>query len=174
MRVLGIDPGLTRCGFAVVDVYATRRVSLVLADVIRTSKDVELGERLLAIEAALSAVIADHAPTHVAVEQVFSQHNIQSVIGTAQAAGIATLVAARARIPATFHTPTEVKAAVTGTGRADKAQVAAMVSRIVGRPLSGPADLTDAVALAICHGWRFPSQQRLRDAAGSSGTRVAR
>lgn len=164
MRVLGVDPGLTRCGFAVVDVESTRRVTLVVADVIRTPKESPLGERLLTIEEGLVALIEFHRPTHVAVEQVFSQHNVQTVIGTAQAAGVAALVGARSGLPLTFHTPSEVKAAVTGSGRADKAQVAAMVSRIVGRPLTGPADLTDAVALAICHGWRFPSQSRLKAA----------
>lgn len=168
MRVLGIDPGLTRCGFAVVDVESTRRVSLVQADVIRTPKESEIGARLFAIESRLVELVEQYAPTHMAVEQVFSQHNVQTVIGTAQAAGIAALVAARANVPFTFHTPSEVKAAVTGSGRADKTQVAAMVSRIVGRPLTGPADLTDAVALAICHGWRFPSQQRLDGAVSAS------
>ncbi len=171
MRVLAVDPGLTRCGFAVVDVESTRRVSLVAADVIRTPKEAPLGDRLLTIEEGLVALIALHHPTHVAVEQVFSQHNVQTVIGTAQAAGVAALVGARSGLPLTFHTPSEVKAAVTGSGRADKAQVAAMVSRIVGRPLTGPADLTDAVALGICHGWRFPSQSRLKAAAAPSPRR---
>lgn len=172
MRVLGIDPGLTRCGFAVVDIQASRRVTVVVADVIRTPKESELGDRLLQIEGALDGLVLRHGPTQIAVERVFSQHNVQSVIGTAQAAGVAALVAARAKIPLTFHTPTEVKAAVTGSGRADKAQVAAMVGRIAGQPLAGPADLTDAVALAICHGWRFPSQQRLRAAVSSTSSRA--
>lgn len=171
MRVLGIDPGLTRCGFAIVDVESTRRVSLVQADVIRTPKESEIGSRLLTIESTLADLVAAFSPTHMAVEQVFSQHNVQTVIGTAQAAGVAALVAARAGVPLAFHTPSEVKAAVTGSGRADKAQVASMVSRIVGRPVAGPADLTDAVALAICHGWRFPTQQRLLNSVSS--TKVA-
>lgn len=167
MRVLGVDPGLTRCGLAVVDVDSRRRVSLVYADVVRTSVEADLGARLHTIEGRIVAVVAEFAPTAIAVEQVFSQHNVRTVIGTAQAAGVAALVASRHDIPMAFHTPSEVKASVTGSGRADKAQVAAMVSRIVGTPVKGPADLTDAVALAICHCWRFPTQQRLRIATST-------
>lgn len=172
MRVLGVDPGLTRCGLAVVDVHAARRVSLVFADVVRTPTAAQLGERLSVVESAIVSAIAEFAPTAVAVEQVFSQHNVRTVIGTAQAAGVAALVADRAGLPLQFHTPSEVKAAVTGSGRADKKQVAVMVSRIVGGPVPGPADLTDAVALAICHGWRFPSQQRLQTAVAASRAHV--
>ena len=105
MRVLGVDPGLTRCGLAVVDVHAARRVSLVYADVVRTSKDAELGERLQAVDRKITLAIAEFAPTTIAVEQVFSQHNVRTVIGTAQAAGVAALVAFRRGIPLEFHTP---------------------------------------------------------------------
>ena len=172
MRVLGIDPGLTRCGIAVVDVHSGRRVSLVHAGVVRTSKDADLGARLQQLELGILEVVTGFEPTAIAVEQVFSQHNVRTVIGTAQAAGIASLVAARQGIPMAFHTPSEVKAAVTGSGRADKQQVAMMVGRIVGNPLTGPADLTDAVALAICHGWRFPAQQRLERALAIGGEKA--
>lgn len=161
MRVIGVDPGLTRLGVAIVDSEASRRVTLVHADVIRTSKDSPIGERLAALEHELVLLANRFNPDQWAVEQVFSQHNVQTVIGTAQAAGVAALVAARLKIPLTFHTPSEVKAAVTGSGRADKAQVAAMVDRILRQSVVGPADLTDAVALAICHAWRAPTQQRL-------------
>ena len=156
MRVLGVDPGLTRCGVGVVDVTSSRRVSLVAGDVIKTPSSDELGRRLVALEARLEELMNDYVPDSVAIEQVFSQSNVRTVAGTAQAAGIAALVATRRRIPVTFHTPTEVKAAVSGSGKADKAQVAAMVSRILGANVKGPADLTDAIALAICHSWRAP------------------
>ena len=172
MRVLGVDPGLTRCGLAVVDIHAGRRVSLVYAAVARTPKDAELGERLQQVEDAILGVIAECSPTAIAVEQVYSQHNVRTVIGTAQAAGVACLIAARQGIPMAFHTPSEVKAAVTGSGRAEKQQVATMVARIVGRPVPGPADLTDAVALAICHGWRFPAQQRRARALAVGGEKA--
>jgi crossover junction endodeoxyribonuclease RuvC len=137
VRVLGIDPGLTRCGIAVVDVHSGRRVSLVYAGVVRTSKDADLGVRLQQLELGILEVVTGFEPTAIAVEQVFSQHNVRTVIGTAQAAGIASLVAARQGIPMAFHTPSEVKAAVTGSGRADKQQVALMVGRIVGKRTMG-------------------------------------
>jgi crossover junction endodeoxyribonuclease RuvC len=165
MRVLGVDPGLTRCGLAVVEVDASRRVRLVSALVVGTPPATDLGLRLQRVEQAIAELIREHSPDSVAVERVFSQHNVRTVMGTAQAAGVAALVAARYEVPMTFHTPSEVKAAVTGSGRADKAQVAAMVSRIVGAKVDGPADLTDAVALAICHGWRSPAQTALARAA---------
>ncbi len=157
LRVLAIDPGLTRCGIAIVDVEASRKVHLVDVRVVRTPSDQEVGARLLAIDVALQEVIAQCCPHTVAVERVFSQHNIRTVIGTAQAAGVAALVAHRNGLVVRFHTPSEVKAAVTGSGRADKAQVASMVNRIVRQTVGGPADATDAVALAICHAWRSSS-----------------
>ncbi len=176
MRVLGVDPGLTRCGLAVVEVSPARKVQLVCAEVVRTPPGDELGRRLVSVEDAVARVLGMYLPDTLAIERVFSQHNVKTVIGTAQAAGVAALVATKAGIPVVFHTPSEVKAAVTGSGRADKAQVAAMVSRIVGQEVTGPADLTDAVALAICHGWRFPSQEALARAvaaapAGRGGVR---
>jgi crossover junction endodeoxyribonuclease RuvC len=153
----------------VVDIHAGRRVSLVYAAVARTPKDAELGERLQQVEDAILGVIAECSPTAIAVEQVFSQHNVRTI--NPQAAGVACLITARQGIPMAF-TPSEVKAAVTGSGRAEKQQVATMVARIVGRPVPGPADLTDAVALAICHGWRFPAQQRLARALAVGGEKA--
>ncbi len=156
MRVMAVDPGLTRCGVAVVDVARDRRVQLVVADVVRTPSDADIGTRLVQLESALESVFSQYQPDVMAVERVFSQHNVRTVVGTAQAAAVATLIAARRGVDVVTHTPTEVKAAVTGSGRADKKQVALMVDRITGRSVIGPADVTDAVALAICHGWRTP------------------
>lgn len=164
MRVLGVDPGLTRCGIAVIDAGAGRNVTLLKVEVARTPTGDELGDRLALLEQAFLGTIAQFRPDAVAIERVFSQHNVRTVTGTAQASGIAALVAARSGIRVAFHTPSEVKAAVTGSGVADKTQVATMVSRIVGQPISGPADATDAIALAICHAWRGPAQQAI-DAA---------
>jgi crossover junction endodeoxyribonuclease RuvC len=165
VRVLGIDPGLTRCGVGVVDGAAGRRVSLVHVGVIRTPAEHDVAQRLLALEASFEDLVASHAPDSIAIERVFAQQNVRTVMGTAQVAGIALLVAARRGLPVAMHTPSEVKAAVTGSGRADKAQVAAMVVRILGlAEAPKPADATDALALAICHAWRGPSQARL-DAA---------
>jgi crossover junction endodeoxyribonuclease RuvC len=170
VRVLGVDPGLTRCGVGVVEGAAGRPLRLVHVEVVRTPADADLPDRLLALAAALDAAVAVHAPDVVAVERVFSQHNVRTVMGTAQAAALAVLAAARAGVPVALHTPSEVKAAVTGSGRADKAQVAAMVSRLLRlaeRPR--PADAADALALAICQLWRGAAQTRLT-AALARGT----
>ena len=155
MRVLGVDPGLTRCGLGVVDSLPGRRVQLVAVGVARSEPGADVDQRLLAIALELDRWIEEHAPDTVAVERVFAQHNLSTVMGTAQVAGLAMLAAARHRIPVALHTPSEVKAAVTGSGRAGKAQVQTMVARLLGldeRPQ--PADAADALALAICHLWR--------------------
>jgi crossover junction endodeoxyribonuclease RuvC len=165
VRVLGVDPGLTRCGAGVVDGSAGRAVALVDVQVIRTPADDPIEARLLAICDELERLMGLHRPDAVAIERVFSQHNVRSVMGTAQAAGAAMIAAARAGLPVALHTPTEVKAAITGNGAADKAQVGAMVARLLHLPdPPRPADAADALALAICHAWRGPAQ-RLREAA---------
>ncbi|MGE3287512.1 MAG: crossover junction endodeoxyribonuclease RuvC [Pseudonocardia sp.] len=165
MRVLGVDPGLTRCGLGVVDGGAGRSVACVAVGVVRTSAATPVEQRLLAVGDAVEEWIRTHRPDVVAVERVFSQQNVRTVMGTAQAAGVVALLAARARLPVAFHTPSEVKAAVTGEGRADKAQVTTMVTRLLGlaeRPR--PADAADALALAICHCWRAPMLDRMASA----------
>ncbi len=155
MRVLGVDPGLTRCGLGVVDGLPGRRARMVAVDVIRTPADHSLGARLLGISDAVEGWLDQVRPDVVAVERVFAQNNVSTVMGTAQAAGITVLAAARRDIPVVMHTPSEVKAAVTGSGRADKAQVTAMVQRILQlAEAPRPADAADALALAICHLWR--------------------
>ena len=169
MRVLAVDPGLTRCGVGVVDGSAGRRCAMVHVEVVRTPADADVGARLLALDAALAAAIATHAPDVVAVERVFSQRNVRTVMGTAQASAVAITAAARAGVPVALHTPSEVKAAVTGSGRAEKAQVAAMVTRILALPSAPrPADAADALALAICHLWRAPAQARLAAALATA------
>ncbi|HEU5418274.1 MAG TPA: crossover junction endodeoxyribonuclease RuvC [Streptosporangiaceae bacterium] len=166
MRVLGVDPGLTRCGLGVVDGAPGRALTMVTVTVARTPHDSEIGHRLLAIEQQIEELLTDYRPDAVAVERVFSQHNVTTVMGTAQAGAVAIVCAARHGIPVALHTPSEVKAAVTGSGRADKAQVVAMVARLL--KLSDPprpADAADALALAICHIWRGGAQARLAAAA---------
>lgn len=161
MRVLGIDPGLTRCGVGIVDGELGRRATLVGVGVVRTDATLGIAERLAEVEAGLEAWFDEYRPDAVAVERVFAQQNLNTVIGTAQASGVAALVGARRRLPVAFHTPSEVKAAVTGSGRADKAQVGAMVVRILGLGSAPkPADAADALALAICHLWRGGSTNR--------------
>ncbi|PXY19234.1 crossover junction endodeoxyribonuclease RuvC [Prauserella muralis] len=165
MRVLGVDPGLTRCGLGVVDGGLGRAVSCVAVDVVRTPTDADLAERLLCVASAVEEWLDTYRPDVVAVERVFSQHNVRTVMGTAQAGGVVALTAARRGLPVEFHTPSEVKAAVTGSGRANKAQVTGMVTRLLklaAKP--SPADAADALALAICHLWRAPMRARLAEA----------
>ena len=153
--MLGIDPGLTRCGVGVVDVAADRSATLVHVGVVRSDPGAPIESRLATIAAGLRAVIDEHGPAVVAVERVFAQHNRQTVMGTAQASGIALLVAGERGLPAATHTPTEIKAAITGYGAADKRQVQAMVARILRlEELPRPADAADALAIALCHAWR--------------------
>jgi crossover junction endodeoxyribonuclease RuvC len=162
MRVLGVDPGLTRCGLGVVDGVPGRPPGLVAAGVVRTPAGDDIAARLLALEVEIDSWLANHRPDAVAVERVFSQHNVRTVMGTAQAGAVAVLCAARRGLPVALHTPSEVKAAVTGSGRADKAQVTMMVMRLlrlVDPPK--PADTADALALAICQLWRGGNQSRL-------------
>jgi len=176
LRILGVDPGLTRCGVGVIDARADRSVVLVNVQVIHTSALLELPLRLLELRTQLGALIDEFKPERIAVERVFAQHNLRTVMGTAQASGIAFVEAAVRDIPVDLHTPSEVKAAVTGTGRANKAQVAEMVSRLLTLPEQKYLpDATDALALAICNAWRgssvaassqalTPAQRRWREA----------
>jgi crossover junction endodeoxyribonuclease RuvC len=168
-RVLGVDPGLTRCGVGVVDGSPGRPPVLVAADVVRTSASSEIAERLLTLETELDRWLDQHAPDAVAVERVFSQHNVRTVMGTAQAGAVAILCAARRGLPVCLYTPSEAKAAVTGSGRADKAQVTMMVTRLLRlTDPPRPADAADALALAICHLWRGGTRSRLADAAAKA------
>jgi crossover junction endodeoxyribonuclease RuvC len=174
VRVLGVDPGMTRCGIGVVDGAPGRTLTLVHVEVVRTPADAPVGERLVAQADAFAAAIAAFSPDVVAVERVFSQHNVRTVMGTAQVAGLAIVAATRAGIPVVLHTPSEVKAAVTGSGRADTAQVGVMVTRLLRlTETPRPADASDALALAICHVWRGSAQSRLADALSVARSRMA-
>jgi crossover junction endodeoxyribonuclease RuvC len=170
MRVLGVDPGLTRCGFGVIAGAPGRRLALVATGVVGTSAADEIGLRLLALEEQVERWLTDYRPDAVAVERVFSQHNVRTVMGTAQAGAVAIVCAARRGLPVALHTPSEVKAAVTGNGRADKAQVTHMVTRLLAMTdPPRPADSADALALAICHLWRGAAQRRLAAVTATPG-----
>lgn len=148
---------------------------MIAVGVVRTAADLDPAGRLLRIEQGIEEWITEHRPQAVAVERVFAQHNVQTVMGTAQAAGVAMLVAARHGLPVALHTPSEIKAAITGSGRADKNQVGEMVTRILklnARPT--PADAADALALAICHVWRGGGTARMTDALGAASAQQAR
>ncbi|HEY9522438.1 MAG TPA: crossover junction endodeoxyribonuclease RuvC, partial [Thermopolyspora sp.] len=155
MRVMGVDPGLTRCGLGAVDGRPGAPLRLVKVGVARTSPDDDIGARLVAIEAEIECWLDEVRPDVVAVERVFAQVNIRTVMGTAQASAVAITCAARRALPVALHTPSEVKAAITGYGNADKAQIGAMVTRLLRLDAPPrPADAADALALAICHVWR--------------------
>jgi len=172
VRVLGIDPGLTRCGMGVVSGEVGRPLTLVDVGVLRTSADLPVAERLVTIERGVAAWIEEHRPDAVAVERVFARSDVSTVMGTAQASGIAMVVAARQGLPVALHTPSEVKAAVTGSGRAQKAQVGAMITRILRLTAPPkPADAADALALAITHIWRGGAQSRIDAALAAARSR---
>ena len=169
MRVLGIDPGLTRCGMGVVEGETGRPLRLVDVNVLRTSAHLPVPERLVTIERGVEAWIEEHRPDAVAIERVFARSDVSTVMGTAQASGVAMVVAARRGLPVALHTPSEVKAAVSGNGRATKQQVGLMVVRILRLDaMPRPADAADALALAVTHIWRGGAQSRLDAALAAS------
>jgi crossover junction endodeoxyribonuclease RuvC len=172
VRVLGVDPGLTRCGVGVVEGVPGRPCALVAYYVVYTDPADELPLRLLHLDRTLDDLLAEHRPQSVAVERVFSQHNVRTVMGTAQASAVAVLAGARAGLPVETYTPSEVKAAVTGSGQADKAQVTSMVTRLLRLDAPPrPADAADALALALCHIWRGGTGARLAAAAAAARRR---
>ena len=172
---MGIDPGLTRCGVGVISQRSAKELSLQDVGVILTPSDAPLEKRLLQLEIELENWIERNKPDVIAVERVFAQHNVRTVMGTGQAAGIALLVAARRNIPVAMHTPSEVKAAVTGSGRADKKQVAEMVKRFLSLDsIPKPVDSTDALALAICHLWRGSGNSKISEALHLEKSRIAK
>jgi crossover junction endodeoxyribonuclease RuvC len=168
LRVLGIDPGLTRCGFGVIEVEANRKARLVDFGVVRSDPDLPVEQRVHLIALGVTTVLDEHSPDVVALERVFAQQNLRTVMGTAQASGVVMHLAAARGLSVTLHTPSEVKAAVTGYGAADKKQVATMVARVLGLDSPPtPADAADALALAICHGWRGSGAPIAATGAGS-------
>ena len=175
MRVMGVDPGLTRCGLGVVEGGPGKPLRMIAVGVVRTPTSDDPASRLLALQTEIDQWLASYTPDVVAVERVFAKANIKGIMGTAQASAVPMLAAARLGLPLAMHTPTEVKAAVTGNGRADKAQVTAMVTRILGLAVAPkPADAADALALAICHVWRGGAQSRLAAAVAAAGAPASR
>ena len=170
MRVLAIDPGLTRCGIGVIE---STSMTLIGVGVLKSSPDLPIEMRLKEIDAQVREWILLHNPDVIAIERVFSQQNLRTVMGTAQVAGISLLAAAQSNIKVSMHTPSEVKAAVTGSGRAKKDQVAQMVQKILKiEKIPKPVDATDALALAICHVWRGSGNDRLNTAIAKEKKRL--
>ena len=175
MRVLGIDPGLTRCGIGIVDSTGPQKLEMVGVGVIKTDPDAPLELRLFELEKEILIWIKKFKPDVIAVERVFSQLNVRTAMATGQAAGVALLLAAKAGIPVVMHTPSEVKAAVTGNGRANKSQVADMVVRILSlKEAPKPVDSTDALALAICNIWRGSATSKIEQALRAEKTRISK
>lgn len=155
MIIMGVDPGLTRCGVGVIEAGAPRRLSFIHVDIVRSDPKLSQDLRLLAIYDGLAGKIERFVPDVVSIERVFAQENRNTVLGTAQAAGLAMLAAAQRGIPVALHTPTESKLAITGNGKAEKPQMERMVARILGlNAPPKPADAADALAVAICHALR--------------------
>jgi crossover junction endodeoxyribonuclease RuvC len=174
IRVVGVDPGLTRCGVGIVDVTASRSASLVFVDVIRTSPSEPLEQRLKRIGDELERLLDEYRPAAFAIERVFAQNNVKTVMGIAQISGVAMRAAAQRGLAVGLHTPSEVKAAITGYGAADKKQVATMVARVLGLATPPtPADASDALAIAICHAWRTPGLASGAAASDDAGPAAA-
>lgn len=167
--ILGVDPGLTRCGFGLIAANGSR-VEYVTAGVLRTPADMPVEDRLHAVWLGLLELVDTYRPDAISVERVYAQANLRTVMGTAQVSGLALTLARLHTIPVSTYTPTEMKAAVTGHGRAEKAQVTAMVQRVLrlAEPVK-PADASDALGLAICHAWRGAAQSRLAAAVALAG-----
>jgi crossover junction endodeoxyribonuclease RuvC len=158
VRVLGIDPGLTRCGLAVVDAEPGKRGKLIHLEVAVSDAKLDPADRLFLIAERIHAVMDDFKPDAVSLERVFAQQNLKTVMGVAQVGGVVLLAARTRNIPAVTYTPTAVKAAVTGSGRSDKKQIGNMVKALLNLDeIPKPADAADAIALALCHAWRMPT-----------------
>ena len=162
MIVLGIDPGLTRCGYAVVSSQGARAVTAVALGVIRTPPSTPLPQRLAELQGELSALITEYRPHAVAVEQVFFQVNVRTAMSVGQASGLALAAAAAAGCDVVQYTPNQVKDAVAGWGGASKAQVQKMAqSRLGLASVPEPPDAADAAALALCHLAMAPLRSQL-------------
>lgn len=179
MRVIGIDPGLTRLGVGVVSSEGSRKLTFEHVEVLTSPAGAELPARLHQLGSALERLLDGDRPDAIAIERVFAQQNLPSVMGVAQISGIVMYLAQERGIPVAMYTPNEVKASVTGYGAADKAQVTNMVTRLLGLAAPPkPADAADALALAIVHAWHLgrggaPDRQRA-SVAPAGGTPAQR
>ncbi|WP_431638924.1 crossover junction endodeoxyribonuclease RuvC [Corynebacterium ulcerans] len=157
LRVMGIDPGLTRCGLSVVQAGRGRQVMPIAVGVVRTPPQADLTVRLLELSDAVNEWMDEYQPDVVAIERIFERGNVSTVMHTAHGVGVLVLAAAQRGIDVHMYTPSEAKKAISGNGRADKKQMTAMITRILGlSEPPKPADAADALALAVCHCWRAP------------------
>ncbi len=162
MFVLGIDPGLSRLGYGLIEARG-HRLQAVAAGVIRTEKDLPVGDRLAELHRDLTALIAEHQPDEAAIEQVFVNRNLQTATTVGRASGVVLLTLAQHGLPVTEYSPSAIKRALTGYGNADKAQMKKVVAMRLGLvdPPS-PADAADALAIALCHVQSAPARRIAR------------
>lgn len=177
MRVIGIDPGLTRLGIGIVSSEGSRKLTFEHVEVLTSPAGAELPARLHQLGSSLERLFDGEKPDAIAIERVFAQQNLPSVMGVAQISGVVMYLAQARGIPVAMYTPNEVKASVTGYGAADKAQVTNMVTRLLGLAAPPrPADAADALALAIVHAWhlgRGGAPDRQRASAAPTGETAA-
>ena len=160
MLILGLDPGLATTGWGVIRAEGNRLAHVANGRIATDAKG-ELGARLVALDGALTSLLAEYRPEAAAVEEVFVNKNPQSTLKLGQARGVVLLGAAKAGLTIGEYAPTLVKKAVVGTGAAEKAQVHAMVARMLpGVKIDGP-DAADALAVAICHAHHLGSARRI-------------
>jgi crossover junction endodeoxyribonuclease RuvC len=153
--ILGIDPGLTRCGYGLILRDGNRALKFIDVGVFQSDKNLDVAVRIKQIADEVHKLLKLHKPTVVAIEKVFSQQNLNSVISVAQVSGSIIYLCQSMNIPVSFYTPTEVKAAVTGSGKAKKEQIGNMVVQILKlEEIPRPADAADALAIAITSVWR--------------------
>lgn len=168
--VLGIDPGLTRCGYGLITKSASRQISFLSVGVFQSPSTMDQNKRIEQIASEVDQLLKVSKPNQVAIERVFSQQNLKSVMSVAQISGVIVYLCMKRKIPVTFYTPTEVKAAVTGSGRASKDQVNNMVVKLLKlKSPPKPADAADALAIAITGAWR--GSQSLSDAVETPAQR---
>lgn len=152
MFVLGIDPGLSRCGYAVLEPQRAHRARAVALGVVRTSADHGVPHRLAELQSELVSLLDEYRPVVVSVERIFFQNNVRTAVGVAQASGLALAAAAARGTTVTQYSPSQVKSVVAGDGRASKEQMQVMVQMLLGlAQVPKPADAADAAALALCH-----------------------
>jgi crossover junction endodeoxyribonuclease RuvC len=150
--VLGVDPGLTRCGYAVLQMESAQSIRAIAIGVLRTPPDHALHDRLGEIHAEIESLLAEYRPHAVAIEQVFFQNNVRTAMGVGQASGIVLALAARAGCHVAQYTPSQVKNTIVGFGGATKDQIGVMVQqRLKLQSIPQPADAADAAAIALCH-----------------------
>lgn len=172
-RVLGIDPGLSRCGYGLVE-HRDGDTRAVAAGVLRTPASRPVPERLLALSDDLDGLCGELAPDAVAVERVLFQVNARTAMSVGQASGLALVAAARRGLEVVEYSPNAVKQAITGHGGADKAAVQAMVASLLGlAEPPEPPDVADALALALCHLAVGALQERVAETSGGARGRVA-